>query len=201
MKLLLTSTGFTNPKIGELFVSEIGGPIGQKNILIVAYAQNNREQFYVDESVKEIKDLGFVKTIIFNLHAPINREKLPEFDAIYVCGGNTFSILKKTREVGIDDFIISQVKNGAIYVGVSAGSIIAGPEVKIAGYGNEGDPNDVGLADLNGLKLTDVIIFPHFKESLRSEIDSFQKTVVEPVVALTDNQALFIVDSESSLIE
>jgi dipeptidase E len=201
MKLLLTSTGFANQKIGELFVSEIGNPIEQKNILIVVYAQNDREQFYVDESVKEIKALGFIKIIIFNLHTPINIEKIPRIDAVYVCGGNTYSILKKMRETGIANFIISQVKKGAMYVGVSAGSIIAGPEIKIAGYGSEGDSNDVGLVDLKGLKLTDVIIFPHFKESLRSEVDSFQKIVGWPVVALTDSQVLFIADGKSSLIE
>lgn len=201
MKLLLTSAGFANKKIGEAFVAEIGKPLGQKTVLVIVYAQNDDEQFYINKSIQELKNFGFKKITIYNLHIPMAVEELPKFDAIYVCGGNTYLILKKMRETGIDKLIISQVKAGAIYVGVSAGSIIAGPGIKIAGHGSEGDSNDVKLTDLNGFKLTDIIIFPHFKEPLRFEVESFQKLVKNPVIALTNDQALLIIDGKSRMIE
>jgi dipeptidase E len=200
MKLFLTSAGFSNKKIGEAFVAELGKSPEQTTVLVVAYAQNDNEQFYVNESIKELKDLGFNKISIFNLHNP-EMVLQSNFDVIYVCGGNTYSILKKMRDTKLDKFIIREVENGAIYVGVSAGSIIAGPGIKIAGYGSESDPNDVQLTDLGGFKLTNTIIFPHFREELKHEVESFRKLVAQPVVALTNDQALVIVDSESRIVE
>jgi peptidase E len=200
MKLFLTSAGFSNKKISEAFVAELGKSPEQATVLVVAYAQNENEQFYVNESVKELKDLGIKKINVFNLHNP-EMILQPNFDAIYVCGGNTYSIMKKVRETKLDKFIIQEIENGAIYVGVSAGSIIAGPGIKIAGHGSEGDPNDVQLTDLNGLKLTDMIIFPHFREPLRHEVESFQKQVKQKVVALTNDQAFVILNGKSKVIE
>jgi dipeptidase E len=201
LKLLLTSAGLANQKIKEVFLAEVGEPLKEKMVLLIAYAQNNDEQFYVDKSVEELQTLGMQKITIFNLHMPTVVTNLPKFDVIYMCGGNTFSILKKLRETGIDKLVISQVNSGALYVGVSAGSIIAGPDIKIAGHGSEGDPNDVKLVDLSGFKFTDTIIFPHYRELLKSEVESFQRLVKNPVIALTDNQALLISGGKSIIIE
>ena len=75
---------------------------------------------------------------------------------MYVCGGNTFKILHKLRETRLDVYITKQVEQGALYVGVSAGSIIAGPDIEIAGWGSEGDENEVNLQDLEGFNFTDI---------------------------------------------
>ena len=201
MKIFLTSAGFANKVLGEAFVKELSKQAAHPHVLLVTYAQNEDEQFYVNESIKELENLGVRYITTFNLNTPMDIKLLPSFDAIYVCGGNTFAILKKLKETGLDKFIISQVKNRSIYVGVSAGSIIAGPDIKIAGHGSEGDPNDVKLVDLNGFKLTDKIIFPHFREPLRGEVVSFQKLVKQEVVPLTNEQALIIIDDKVRLVE
>ncbi|MEK7645035.1 MAG: Type 1 glutamine amidotransferase-like domain-containing protein [Patescibacteria group bacterium] len=192
MKLLLTSAGLSNKKISNLLVSMLQKKPNECSVLLVAYAQNNNEQFYVKESKKELIDLGLSSISFFNLKESTFEETC-EYDLIYVCGGNTFAILDQMRATGIDKFITDSVKSGkSIYLGVSAGSIIAGPDILIAGHGSEGDKNEIALKDLAGLALTNVSVFPHFKSHQRSEVDEFRNKVDNPVIELTDDEAVLV---------
>lgn len=102
------------------------------------------------------------------------------------------------RKVGIDKVLINAVKAGKFYVGVSAGSIIAGPDIEVAGLG---DSNDVGLSDLTGLKLVPYIITPHYNQKEEKDVEEFkEKRKGEQVIALTDDQAIFIEDGKMVLI-
>lgn len=199
-KLFLTSAGIVNKEIKDAFISELAKPVQEFNILIVAYAQNEQEEFYVNASKKELEQLGFENIVVANMHYEVKVEGLGNFDVIYVCGGNTFAILNKLRETKLDNFIKKQVGNGAIYVGVSAGSIIAGPNIEIAGWGSEGDKNEIGLVNFVGFNFADVAVFPHFHEELRSEVDEFRKKVDYKVVELTNDQAVFVKGDSVRLI-
>ena len=113
------------------------------------------------------------------------------YGVIYVCGGNTFVYLDRIRKTGLDQFIVNSVRSSrSIYVGVSAGSIIAGPSIEIAGWGSQGDSNDVGLRNLEGLNLTNMVIYPHYTEELKAEVDEFKQKYGYLVQELKDNQAL-----------
>lgn len=193
IKLFLTSTGLSNQRIINEFLKILKrGPENTK-ALIVAYGQNDIERFYIEQAKKEVENIG-LNTTVLNLQDLFKIEDLQDFDVIYVCGGNTFSILKKMRETHVDEFVKSQVRKGAIYVGVSAGSIIAGPNIEIAGWGIDGDSNNVELEDLSGFNLTNIAVYPHF-ESLKhlSEVEEFKKKVDYPVQELTDEQVLIII--------
>lgn len=152
----------------------------------------------MNESKKEIQQLGFEDIVIANMHNTVDVSNLGDFNVIYVCGGNTFAILQKLRETGLSAFIIQQVQAGAVYVGVSAGSIIAGPSIEMASWGSEGDENEIGLKDLSGLSLVDIEVFPHFHEELRSEVEEFKKKVSYRVYELTNGQAVFSNNSDQS---
>lgn len=199
-KLVLTSAGFLNPKVSKEFIKILSKEIKDKKILVISYAQNDNEQYYVDGSKKELEGLGFEKIEVVNMNDNFEVSKLGDFDAIYVCGGNTFLILDKLKETGLFEFILKQVENEAIYIGVSAGSIIAGENIEIAGWGSEGDENTIDLQNLSGLSFTDIAIYPHFTEDVRSEIEEFKKKVDCPVVELTDQQALFVIDGKRKVI-
>ncbi|MFH1188341.1 MAG: Type 1 glutamine amidotransferase-like domain-containing protein [bacterium] len=199
MKLLLTSAGLTHQYIVDCFLTEIPCLVHNARILIIAYAQTEVEQYYVQASYNELEIMGCHKIAVYNMHTEQNVPS-EEYDAIYVCGGNTFAILQKIRIIGLDTFILECVKKGSLYIGVSAGSIIAGPTIDIAGWGSAGDENDVGLQDLSGLGLTNVSIFPHFREGLQKEVEAFREKVSFPVVTLTDRQALMTVGEEQYLV-
>lgn len=200
MKLVLTSTGLSNQKIIDGLFGVLDKNLEESKLLVIAYGQTEKENFYINESKKEVEALGFNITVL-NMNTEFDIKELQDFDVIYVCGGNTFSILNKMRETGIDTFIKSQINKGSIYIGVSAGSIIAGPDIEIAGWGVDGDSNDIGLKDLKGFNFTDISIAPHFEEEKhRKEIDEFKSKVDYPVQELTDEQALVISESQKTLI-
>lgn len=200
MKLILTSAGLSNPNIVNAFLKLLAREPKETSLLVVAYGQNKEENFYINESRKEVENLGF-KVVILNMNESFCIDDLQNFDVIYVCGGNTFSILNKMRKTGIDNYIKSQVSKGVIYLGVSAGSIIAGPSIEIAGWGIDGDDNEVGLKNMEGFNFTDTVIFPHFEEERnRDEVEEFKKKVSYPVQELTNEQCLVISKSQKTLI-
>lgn len=193
-KLFLTSVGFVNKNVADLFLKELNKKPNACKVFMVAAGLTDEENFYIEESRKELADLGFENIFIFNLNAGADFYKeFENSDVIYICGGNTYYILQKIKEIGLDKKIIEAIGNGKIYVGVSAGSIIAGPDIDIAGWGIDGDLNEVKLKDLSGLNLTDISIFPHFDETRnRQEVEEFKKTASHTVIELTDNQAVFV---------
>ncbi|MBL7078197.1 Type 1 glutamine amidotransferase-like domain-containing protein [Candidatus Shapirobacteria bacterium] len=200
-KLLLTSTGLASKNIANQFLQLIDKPVSQIKIIFVPAAARNEEELkYVDESKKELLDLGIFKKNIktLSLDKPVSFKEVEDFDVIYVCGGNTFYLLKKVRETGFDQVVIKLVRAGKLYFGVSAGSILAGPNIEIAGPFDE---NDVNLTDLTGLNLTNVIISPHYCKKEKLIIDEFKKKSQYKIIPLTNNQALSVVNGKAKIIE
>jgi len=198
IKLLLTSTGLTNQGIRDKFLQLINKPISQTKIGFVPTASRTKGELkYVQISKNELLDLGIPEANIkvLNLNKAVSFEEIKDFDVIYVCGGNTFYLLKKVRETGFDKAIKEFSRTDKLYFGVSAGSILAGPSIDIA---SPFDENDVELTDLTGLNLTDTVVTPHYKKEEESIIKPF--TGKFSVVALTDNQALSITNEITEII-
>lgn len=199
MKLLLTSSGLSTPSLQEAFLSLLPKPAPECSAIVLSDIQTEQQFVYSFAAKKELTDLGLRDVIVFN----INDESFTltdHVDVVYVCGGNTFHILDRMKKSGVFNFIKQESEKNIVYVGVSAGSIIAGPNIEIAGHGSAGDPNDINLADLKSLQLTDITILPHFKPSLRSEADEFQKKTKYQVQTLRDDEALMITNSTQKLI-
>lgn len=192
MRLFLTSAGFLNKQVADLFLKDLDKTPDKAEIFMVADAQTQEEKYYIEESKKELVKMGIKNISIFNLDKKIIMDEVSNFDAIYVCGGNTYSIMKKFRETGLDKIVKRLVNSGKIYIGVSAGSIIAGPDIEIAGWGMDGDLNEVGLQDLTGLNLVKFAIFPHFEIKHEQEVVEFKQKVSYPVIELSDQQAVYV---------
>ncbi len=194
-KLLLTSAGLANSKITEAFLRLANKPVFEIKIIFIPTASRTEEELhYVEASKKELVELGIKRENIkiLNLDRKISYGDVEDFEVIYVCGGNTFYLLKKVRESGFDNVIKKFIENGGIYFGVSAGSIIAGPNIEIASLGDE---NEVGLKDFTGLNLMDAAICPHSDKKDKKKIDAFKRKARYKIIPLTDEQALLVVDN------
>ena len=193
MKLLLTSTGITNENVRKFFISQFER-LDDKTACVITSGRTEEEQLYIEESLKEMADLG-IKVKELNIAKNNSFPNLEEFDIYYVCGGNTFYILDRMRKTGIDKVLIDAIKSGKFYLGVSAGSVIPGHDIEISGWGEYGDPNDINLKDLTGFGLIPYIISPHYTEKEKADIDAFkEKRKGEQVIAITDDQAVFVDD-------
>jgi len=193
-KLLLTSSGLDNEKVIKEFVSILAKPIGNTKVLLIFGVKTDEELFYVQESKKELIDLGVLEKNI--IEANVNNELLPSefksFDLIYFCGGNTYYLLDRIRKLKFDNLIKDSINRGRPYIGVSAGSIIVGENIEISGWGSEGDKNEVELKDLKGLGFTNIAIFPHYKNEQEEEVEEFRKKANYPVKELRDGEAILI---------
>jgi dipeptidase E len=200
-KFLLTSTGLANKNIASLFLEIINKPVSQIKIVFIPTAARSEEELkYVVESKKELLALGISEKNIttLELDRPVSFQEIESFDVIYVCGGNTFHLLKKVRETNFDQVISEFVRNNKLYFGVSAGSILVCPNIEIA---KPFDENDVNLTNLTGLNLIDFIVSPHFCEKEEAIINNFKKESRFEIITLTDRQALLLVDGKMKLIE
>jgi dipeptidase E len=93
-----------------------------------------------------------------------SKEPLPEglsigdFHAVYVCGGNTFFLMSHMRRTGFIEIVRKAVDDGLIYIGSSAGSVAATPDI---GYAASLDDRAQGDGDDAGLGFVGFAILPH----------------------------------------
>jgi dipeptidase E len=85
---------------------------------------------------------------------------LEQADGLFVGGGNTYALLKRLREGNLLEPIRARVRAGMPYVGASAGSNVAGPNILTTN-----DWNVVGLATFEALDLVPFNINPHYLET------------------------------------
>jgi dipeptidase E len=121
----------------------------------------------------------------------ITRE-LTHFDVIFFSGGNTFYLLQKIQESDCAEALKNLVNQGKIYIGSSAGSIVAGPDIYPLRYLDvlEKAPNIKGY---KGMGLVDFVIAPHwgisiFKELYLNERIDHLYNSKEKIILLNDSQ-------------
>lgn len=194
MKLMLTSSGLETPRLRKLFSSLLETKVPEARIIVIHTASKPEHLVYVDKVGRELSKCGILLPNItyVDINSRNSSPSLSDYDAIYVCGGNTYHILDRIRKVSLDKSIPNFVKTRGIYVGVSAGSIIACKSIEIAGWGSEGDPNDIHLKDLGGLGFTNIAVFPHYQSKLKKEVDEFRQKSKNPVESLRDKEAIVI---------
>ncbi len=116
-----------------------------------------------------------------------------DYHVVAVSGGDPFYLLRRVHEMGFDDFARQAVQAGALYVGISAGGMIAGPSLEPATMVSPFQPEEG--QDLAGLHLTDTVILPHHDHPGRAErheaiIQHYEGYyAIEP---LSDGEALVI---------
>lgn len=195
MKLLLTSAGFLNKEISDVFLKLLNQPAGQVRVIFIPTASRTEEELkYVAESRQELIGLGIGDIVTLNLDHPVTADEIKSADVVYVCGGNTFYLLKKIRESGLDKLLPDFQ---GLYVGVSAGSIVVGPNIEVAGPWDE---NDVELSDTTGMKMTDFAVVPHYQRKDQAVVQDFKKRANYEIVELTDNQAVLVDGGQRKII-
>jgi len=129
-------------------------------------------------------------------------QKLSEFGAIWVRGGNTFVLRRAFKESGMDEWLLKQKDNkDLVYAGYSAGVCILSPSLK--GLELVDDPIIVGEGYpketiWEGLGLIDFAFAPHFEspghpetEAVSKEVEYFERAGIK-YKALHDGEAIVI---------
>lgn len=121
---------------------------------------------------------------------------------IFVEGGNTFFLLQELKRTGADQMLIREVNLGKMYIGESAGAIVACPDI---GYSTVMDAPEKApdLSDYSALSLVDFYAVPHLgnREMGAAAAEIVRKYGQEiELKVLTDDQAVFVQGESTEIL-
>ncbi|MGI5898225.1 MAG: Type 1 glutamine amidotransferase-like domain-containing protein [Candidatus Dojkabacteria bacterium] len=119
-------------------------------------------------------------------------EKLNSANILIITGGNTFSLLQKLKNTGLDKAIKNFVKkDNFVLGGFSAGALVLTPSISVCNL-DKYDDNKVGLKDLEGVGVVDFEIFPHYKPEDKDLFEQYCKTTNNEVRTITEDEYLIV---------
>lgn len=178
--LLLTSSGMEGSQQDILAVlTKPADAVRVAHIITASKPENDK--FYMENDERLMKEAGFnVEQIDIEGKNKTQLLKILEnFDIIYMQGGNNVYLLKQIKASGFDKIIKKLLRKGIIYIGVSAGSIVAGK---------------------SGMKLIPYNVFVHYTNEFTELIKSKSKREKRKLKILTDGEALFVYGRKITLV-
>lgn len=195
MKLLLTSAGFANDTIINGLKSLVNKPLNSLNLVYIPTAANveDGDKSWLIDDLYQTKSLGFANVDILDISAlskEICETRLKNVDIVMVGGGNTFHLMYWVEKLGLKELI-----NDKVYIGVSAGSCIAGPTIYNSVQNLFEEKNEYNQKI--GLGLVNFQFIPHlnseyFAKIRKEYLDIAAKQITEPIYALDDQSAIVI---------
>ncbi len=167
----------------------------KKKILFIPTAGNVEEyRDYIDEGRDILADLQFEVDLldIATAAEAVVREKISQTPCLYISGGNTFYLLQELKRKNLLPLIYERINQGMVYVGESAGAIIASNDIS---YSQIMDDKSLAsdLTDYTALGLVDFSVLPHwgeypFEEATKQTADIYDQKI--NLIKLTNKQAV-----------
>jgi dipeptidase E len=210
MKLLLTSSGISNPSIEDALVGLLGKPIAESSALIVPTAiypfregPSGAWRAICGETDKPFSGLGWKSLGVLELTAlPSIKEEswvplVRETDALLVWGGHVMYLCYWMRQSGLADLLPSLTD--LVYVGVSAGSIVMTPYNGDVEFNLQTIPegSDVAREGDRALGLVDFTVRVHVdREGFQSmdDVEEWAAGIPVPTYAIDDETAVRVID-------
>lgn len=175
LKLLLTSNGFYTDAIKKQFLKLIDGEVNEMKVAIITTASPHKEKNrYAQKAKEDFREMGFQNIDFIDLEFD-NPECLTQKDIIYINGGNPFNLLFHTKQSGADKILRQLVSKNVVIVGVSAGAVLLGPNIKVVHFFTP-QMDTLNTRNFSALGLTDHLVFPHYDREGLFE-DSTSKTI------------------------
>lgn len=204
MPLLLSSKGFLCKEVENLLKKEfINKRTSQQlskikiGIITTAILNKERDSLAIKSKIK-FEELGFSKANISFFDFDFdNIKNIDTFSVIYICGGNPYYLLNSLKLSNGDTALISLMKKKKLFlIGVSAGSLIACPDIEVVNYFTP-EQNNCNLSDFKALNLTDKYVFPHsdrldlFNMDIHSVLNKVEKEKGCSFIRLKDSDIYF----------
>lgn len=159
MKLLLTSSGLADDGSRRALAELAGRPLTELRAAVVPTASNviaGDKRWLVGDYVN-LYEAGLASVDVVDVSAlePEQwRPRLEEADVLVVTGGDTTHLLRWLRRSGLAD-VLADLLATRVYVGLSAGSMVTGPHLRLSRSARP-EPDDT-----RGLGLVDLLVLPH----------------------------------------
>ena len=132
--------------------------------------------------------LGITRITMWTNLAKHKENELEEFDAIYMGGGNTYSLLAELIQSGFDHPLRAYAENGGILYGGSAGAVVLGKDIRTVSHM---DRNNVRLTEEQCLDLANNhAIWPHYHSGEDTLIEEFVRVHQQPVLAISERSGV-----------
>ena len=161
--MILTSSLYESIELVKKFLDK---NTESKKILFIPTATNVDEyKKYIHLTQKAFEDFGYeVENFDISIFSEeIAKEKLSQAKIVFISGGNTFYLLQELKRKNLTSYLKERIENGLLYIGESAGSVIAAPDIEYASIVDD-KTLATELDDYTGLNLVDFYIVSHFEE-------------------------------------
>lgn len=209
MKLLLTSSGVTNKTIENALLDLLGRPYKDSNIAFIPTAANIEvgDKNWLVNDMNNFRILGFNIFDVVDISAvskKIWRTSLEAADIIVFGGGNVAYLSEWLCKSGLDKLLPKMLED-KIYVGISAGSMVATKIVSLSSasilyYEKSGE-----LKTNKGLGLINFEIWPHlnskwFPKVTVPYLQKLAPKIPKTLYAIDDESALKVVDEKIKVV-
>ena len=186
--IILTSSGFQNQAVFDEIKNHFCNKIVNIKSCIIttaAFPEKENNQWIVlsaKQLQKQITEL--IEFVDLENYDP---SALLKFDLIVIAGGNPYNLFYHAQISGAYTILQECHKSGKILVGISAGAMLLSSGIKyISEFNkimkfNKKKGNIIGVENLEGIKLTNHILFPHYdiylekEPSLEMELQKIEK--------------------------
>lgn len=203
MKLLLSSNGFSDQGISDALFELIGKNPENTNLVFIPTASNvvTGDKDWLIHDLINIDKQGFRSVAITDISAvpeKIWKPQLEEADVLFFEGGNEHFLMHWINESGLINFLPEMLKS-KVYMGLSAGSMVAGPDLDLRVTGIYGD--GIEAVSTAGLGLVDFYFLPHlnnpyFPARIEANFNEAMKGVARKTYVLDDQSALKVIDGK-----
>ena len=193
MKLFLTSYLAGTKELVQNFLTQNN----VQKILFIPTAANVEEyRGYVDEGIAALKENSYDVTVLDVATAPHSKsvQVIKNSGCLCISGGNTFYLLQELKRNSLLDLIKQKVQDGMLYIGESAGAIIACPDIS---YNQIMDDKTIAteLTNYSGMGLVDYYVLPHngefpFVETTAQTIKVYGEKI--NLIPLNNSQAIIV---------
>ncbi len=156
--------------------------------------------FYVGAGRRALEKMGLIIDELEISTATTDEisSKIKNNDFIYVTGGNTFFLLQELKRTGTDKIIIDEVNSGKLYIGESAGAMVASANVEYV-KGMDSVKKAPSLEDFDALGLVEFYTVPHytnppFKKIAQKIMDTYSSTL--DLSPISNKDAILVNNSE-----
>lgn len=211
MKHLFLTSSIGIPGVGESIRRRLGHNNSLKTTFITTPVEGDSDQddlSWVQEDRDGLNKNGFV-TFDYSITAKsLARIKadLKDIEVLYVSGGNEFYLKEKCNENNFDSFVHEFVDKGGIYIGTSAGSIIAGEDMTATLQLSDTQSLKKSV-DTHGFGLVNFTILPHWGSEnfhdrwLSAESFDYMYRESVPLIALNNYEYIELKDDSLQIID
>jgi dipeptidase E len=203
MKLLLTSSGLTNKSIIKALSDLAGKPFNELNLVFIPTAANveKGDKDWLLQDLINCRNLGFASIDIVDISAvprDIWEPRIKEANILLFGGGNTYHLMHWIRESGLKE-ILPRLLTNRVYVGTSAGSIVATHSLFIT----TSEPGK--YKDEQALSFVNFHVRPHFNSPrfpniTKEYLEKIANKLHEPIYAIDDQTAIKVVNGKIEII-